>query len=91
MILSVTKEHFVNDLIGALNLDSAQSAEDKKSAAFIRQQLLEKQTSHSTIGSFARQFIDHRLRTSPFLMEFVIRMLFSDFELFQFPVPKMDF
>ncbi|KAI1710968.1 sulfotransferase family domain-containing protein [Ditylenchus destructor] len=49
---------------------------------FIRQQIEAGQTVHTTRESEARQFFEQRLRGSPFLMEFIMRMFYWDFKLF---------
>jgi hypothetical protein len=46
---------------------------------------------HSTIGTKAREFFEERLRSSPFLMEYVVRMFYHDFELYGFEQPRMEF
>jgi hypothetical protein len=63
----------------------------EQSIAFIRFQMEGERTIHSTINSEARQFFEQRLRSSPYLMEYVIRMFYHDFELFGFEMPKVKF
>lgn len=66
-------------------------------AQFLRQQLDPSaaggaaRTLHTTDGTRVREFIEQRLRASPYLMEFVVRMFWYDFRLFGFPVPDMAF
>jgi hypothetical protein len=68
----------------------------QKAAQFLRQQLDPNGTSkgmspHSTRGTKVRQFFERRLWSSPFLMEFVVRMFWHDFRLLGFPLPEMGF
>jgi hypothetical protein len=62
-----------------------------QSMAFIRFQMEGERTIHSTIESKARQFFEQRLRSSPYLMEYMLRMFYHDFELFGFEMPKLEF
>jgi hypothetical protein len=48
-------------------------------------------TLHSTSGTKVRKFFTNRLWSSPYLMEFVVRMFWHDFYLFGFPVPDLAF
>ncbi|KAI6171728.1 hypothetical protein M3Y98_00894500 [Aphelenchoides besseyi] len=59
-----------------------------ESLQFIRDQLKLGRTVHSTTSSEARQFFEKRLRSSPFLMEYVIRLFYQDFKLFNYPIPQ---
>ncbi|KAI6174788.1 hypothetical protein M3Y97_00960200 [Aphelenchoides bicaudatus] len=63
----------------------------ENSMSFIRFQMEGDRSIHSTIGSKAREFFENRLRSSPFLMEYVIRMFYYDFELYGFEQPKIEF
>ncbi|PAV83521.1 hypothetical protein WR25_19883 [Diploscapter pachys] len=54
---------------------------------FIRDQLTRDRTIHSTIHSEARMFMENRLRSSPFLMEYIVRMFYQDFILFNYTLP----
>ncbi|KAI6195562.1 hypothetical protein M3Y94_01001500 [Aphelenchoides besseyi] len=59
-----------------------------ESLQFIRDQLKSGRTVHSTTSSEARQFFEKRLRSSPFLMEYVVRLFYQDFKLFNYPIPQ---
>lgn len=78
---------FAKQLFGILRLNSV----PEQSLSFIRFQLDGERTVHSTADTAARQFFERRLRSSPFLMEYVIRMFYHDFELFGFERPKLEF
>ncbi|CAJ0583585.1 unnamed protein product, partial [Mesorhabditis spiculigera] len=84
--------HYSSDASGAF-LDSliphlqAQQV-PTSSIKFIRDQLSDGRTVHSTVDSSARQFLEKRLRSSPFLMEYVVRIFYSDFKYFKFPLPN---
>ncbi|KAI6242489.1 hypothetical protein M3Y99_00215000 [Aphelenchoides fujianensis] len=63
----------------------------EESLQFIRDQLKSGRTVHSTIDSAARQFFERRLRSSPYLMEHVIRLFYEDFRLFNYEIPDVRF
>ncbi|KAI6212656.1 hypothetical protein M3Y94_00051800 [Aphelenchoides besseyi] len=62
-----------------------------ESLKFIRDQLKSGQTVHSTVSSKARKFFEKRIRSSPFLMEYLVRIFYHDFKLFKFPIPQFQF
>lgn len=62
-----------------------------ESLLFIEHQMDGDRSIHSTIHSKARKFFEERLRSSPYLMEYVVRMLYQDFELFGFEIPQVEF
>ncbi|KAI6198660.1 hypothetical protein M3Y96_00542800 [Aphelenchoides besseyi] len=62
-----------------------------ESLEFIRDQLKSGRTIHSTVSSRARKFFEKRIRSSPFLMEYVVRLFYHDFKLFDFPIPEFQF
>lgn len=60
--------------------------------AYIYQQLASgNYTSHATANSQARRFYERRLRASPFLLEFVVRMYYWDYKLFNYPLPLAQY
>ncbi|KAH7694313.1 Protein SEB-3, partial [Aphelenchoides avenae] len=62
---------------------------NQSSLDFIADQLKSGRVVHSTVQSAARKFFEDRLRSSPFLMEFVVRMYYWDFALFGYDVPRL--
>ena len=61
------------------------------SRRFLLDQLSHQSTVHVTSGSEARKFFEHRLRSSPFLIEFIVRMFYWDFRIFDYTIPKFSF
>ncbi|PAV83783.1 hypothetical protein WR25_22943 [Diploscapter pachys] len=47
-----------------------------------------RKTEHTTVHSPVRKFIEQRLRSSQFLMEFIVKMFFYDFELLEYEFPE---
>lgn len=45
-------------------------------------------TVHSTITSPYRRILEARLRSSPYLLELLVKMFYYDFELLGFDFPK---
>ncbi|CAJ0933803.1 unnamed protein product, partial [Mesorhabditis belari] len=75
---------FLNELLAQLK---AQKIPDE-TLKFIRDQLSEGRTIHSTVDSDARKFLEKRLRGSPFLMEHIVRMFYTDFQYFNYSLPS---
>lgn len=75
---------FLDDLLDALK---SQNVPDE-SQKFIRDQLTGGRTVHTTVASEARQFYEKRLLSSPFLMEYIIRMFYWDYRLLGFKIPS---
>lgn len=48
-------------------------------------------TVHSTFSSKARRFIEKIVGDSPFLMEYLVRMFYYDYVLFNFELPNITF
>ncbi|KAI6175026.1 hypothetical protein M3Y97_00986400 [Aphelenchoides bicaudatus] len=61
------------------------------SIEYIMSQLKGGKTTNSTIQSEARQYFEKLLRSSPYLMEYILRMYHHDFQLFHFKVPVFSF
>ena len=60
--------------------------------AYIYQQLESgNYTSHVTTNSQARRFYEQRLRASPFLLEFIVRMYYWDYKLFNYTLPEIQY
>ncbi|CAD6190546.1 unnamed protein product [Caenorhabditis auriculariae] len=58
------------------------------SLSFIRDELTaNRRTSHTTAESPARTFYENRLRSNPFLMEYVVKMFYHDFVHLRYPFP----
>lgn len=64
---------------------------DELSLGFIAEQLKSGRVVHSTVQTAARKFFEERLRSSPFLVEFVVRMYYWDFVLFGYDAPILKF
>lgn len=61
----------------------------ESSLDFIKKQMSEARTIHTTITTEARRFLEDRLTKSPFLMEFIIRMFYYDYVMFGFDMPEI--
>lgn len=74
---------FLDDLLSLLRTQKV----PEESLKFIKDQLTGGRTVHSTVASDARVFFEQRLKSSPFLMEYVIRMFYWDFKILGFDLP----
>uniref|UniRef100_A0AC34GSH0 Sulfotransferase n=1 Tax=Panagrolaimus sp. ES5 TaxID=591445 RepID=A0AC34GSH0_9BILA len=74
---------FLNDLLEAFK----QQHVPDESQKFIRDQLTGGRTVHATVASDPRIFLEKRLLSSPFLMEYIIRMFYWDYRLLGFKLP----
>ncbi|KAI6179753.1 hypothetical protein M3Y98_00644500 [Aphelenchoides besseyi] len=63
----------------------------RTSLEFIQKEIRNGRTIQSTVASKARRFYEERLRSSPFLMEYIVRLFWHDFLLFDFKVPEINF
>ncbi|KAL6732168.1 hypothetical protein Aduo_002958 [Ancylostoma duodenale] len=54
---------------------------------FIRDELSSGRTPHSTVKSYARSFLEERLRSGDFLMEYIVRMFYYDFKILHYDFP----
>lgn len=63
----------------------------QSSLDFIAAQLKSGRVVHSTVQSETRKYIEERLLSSPFLLEFVVRMYYWDFVLFGYDIPRLKF
>lgn len=67
---------------------------DSISLEFIQTQLespAKEHTVHSTVESVARKYFTDQIYKNPFLMEFVVRMFYWDFRLFNYSIPEINF
>ncbi|RCN45863.1 hypothetical protein ANCCAN_08160 [Ancylostoma caninum] len=71
------------DLFGIL----AQQKVENSTLDFIRGELTTGRTPHSTVKSYARSFLEERLRSSAFLMEYIVRMFYYDFKILHYDFP----
>ncbi|GMT05769.1 hypothetical protein PENTCL1PPCAC_27943 [Pristionchus entomophagus] len=60
----------------------------ESSIQFIRYQLSTGRTVHSTVQSEARTFYEQRLRSSPFLLEYIVQIFYYDYVLLKYPFPE---
>ncbi len=60
-----------------------------ESISFIRQQMTQKRTDHTTVDSEARIYYEKLLRTNPYHMELLVKMFYFDFSLLGFPFPQL--
>ncbi|CCD65073.1 sulfotransferase family protein [Caenorhabditis elegans] len=61
----------------------------EKELEYIENELTKnRKTSHTTAYSPAREFFQRRLRESPLLMEYVVRMFYHDFVILNYPLPE---
>ncbi|VDM75411.1 unnamed protein product [Strongylus vulgaris] len=68
----------------------AQNVSDS-SISYIADSLKSGRTIHSTVTSSSRLFLEQRLRSSPYLMELIVRLFYYDYKLFGYPFPNLDF
>ncbi|PIC54565.1 hypothetical protein B9Z55_003768 [Caenorhabditis nigoni] len=61
----------------------------ESSLTYIQSALSSGRTAHSTVDSKATSFIEKRLRSSPYLMELLVKMFYHDFVLFNFTLPAI--
>ncbi|CAD5213663.1 unnamed protein product [Bursaphelenchus okinawaensis] len=54
---------------------------------YIKDITMNQRTHHATVSTRARQFFEDRLRSSPYLMDKVVRMFYHDFKVFGFSLP----
>uniref|UniRef100_A0A0N5BQG2 Sulfotransfer_1 domain-containing protein n=1 Tax=Strongyloides papillosus TaxID=174720 RepID=A0A0N5BQG2_STREA len=81
----------IEDVVNSLNNIFYQQHVPNTTLSFIKNQLLFSRTMHTTVDTGARKFFENRLINSPFLMEYVIRMYYYDFKLFNYTIPELKF
>lgn len=57
---------------------------------YISESLRSGRTAHSTVTSAARTYLEQRIRTSPYLMEMIVRLFYYDYKLFKYELPNLD-
>ncbi|EPB69653.1 hypothetical protein ANCCEY_11260 [Ancylostoma ceylanicum] len=62
----------------------------ESSIAYISESLQSGRTAHSTVMSSSRKFLEQRLRSSPYLMEMIVRLFYHDYTLLGYPLPNLD-
>ncbi|CAD6193186.1 unnamed protein product [Caenorhabditis auriculariae] len=76
---------------GTLLRDLAAAFRDRNvsesSIRYITKSLLSGRTKHSTVTSATRKFLEHRLKTSPYLMELIVRLFYYDYIHLNYPIP----
>ncbi|CAJ0604448.1 unnamed protein product [Cylicocyclus nassatus] len=68
----------------------AQNVSDS-SIDYIAKSLESGRTFHSTVTSSSRAFLEQRLRSSPYLMELLVRLFYHDYIMLGYEMPKLDF
>ncbi|CEF66643.1 Sulfotransferase family-containing protein [Strongyloides ratti] len=81
----------IEEVVSSLNNIFYEQKVPNSTLTFIRNQLLSSKTMHTTIDTKAREFFENRLTRSPFLMEYIIRMYYYDFKLFNYTIPEIKF
>ncbi|VDO38641.1 unnamed protein product [Haemonchus placei] len=76
----------LQDLVRVL----AEQKVPQSSIDYITNVLQSGRTGHTTFTSKARAFLEHRLRSSPYLMELLVRTFYYDFKLFGYPLPGLE-
>ncbi|KAI6174821.1 hypothetical protein M3Y97_00964000 [Aphelenchoides bicaudatus] len=56
---------------------------------YIRKRMISTRTSHSTTGFELKDFLEQRVRKSPYLMEMIIRLFYHDYKAFNFMLPTV--
>ncbi|KAL6737713.1 hypothetical protein Aduo_011332 [Ancylostoma duodenale] len=86
---------YSNDPSGTLledltNLLRTQNVSES-SIDYISESLRSGRTVHSTVKSTSRLFLEKRLRSSPYLMEIIVRLFYHDYRLFGYPLPDLSY
>uniref|UniRef100_A0A0K0EF11 Sulfotransferase domain-containing protein n=1 Tax=Strongyloides stercoralis TaxID=6248 RepID=A0A0K0EF11_STRER len=81
----------IEEVISSLNNIFHQQKVPNSTLEFIKSQLLSSRTMHTTVDTKARTFFEDRLLNSPFLMEYIVRMYYYDFKLFNYTIPEINF
>uniref|UniRef100_A0A0N5A163 Uncharacterized protein n=1 Tax=Parastrongyloides trichosuri TaxID=131310 RepID=A0A0N5A163_PARTI len=74
----------LNDLLYRQNIGNS-------SLDFIKKEMLKSKTMHTTIDSKVRTYLEDRLISSSFLMEYIVRMYYYDYKLFNYSIPLLNF
>ncbi|ETN84221.1 hypothetical protein NECAME_06965 [Necator americanus] len=62
----------------------------ESSINYIAESLQSGRTAHSTVASAARTYLEKRIRSSPYLMELIVRLFYNDYKLFKYDLPDLD-
>ncbi|KAK6752077.1 hypothetical protein RB195_003477 [Necator americanus] len=62
----------------------------ESSINYIAESLQSGRTAHSTVASAARTYFEKRIRSSPYLMELIVRLFYNDYKLFKYDLPDLD-
>ncbi|ETN84220.1 hypothetical protein NECAME_06964 [Necator americanus] len=62
----------------------------ESSINYIAESLQSGRTAHSTVTSSARTYFEKRIRSSPYLMELIVRLFYNDYKLFKYDLPDLD-
>jgi hypothetical protein len=54
---------------------------------YIKKSTLKERTHHSTFNWKYRKFFEQRLRSSPYLMNLLVKMYYHDFQIFNYTIP----
>jgi hypothetical protein len=60
-----------------------------KPLAYIKDKITSERTEHSTTNSGLKSFIENRIKTSPYLMEMIVRLFYHDYITFDYPLPEV--
>lgn len=63
----------------------------QSSINYILDQMRRDKTVHVTFDTQARKYYEHVVKSSPYLMEFIVRMFYWDYKLFGYEIPLMSF
>ncbi|EYC33751.1 hypothetical protein Y032_0002g967 [Ancylostoma ceylanicum] len=76
----------LEDLIPLLRAQNV----SESSINYIAESLRSGRTAHSTVASAARTYLEGRVRSSPYLMELIVRLFYNDYKLFKYSLPDLD-
>ncbi|VDO80696.1 unnamed protein product [Heligmosomoides polygyrus] len=62
----------------------------ESSLRYISESLRSGRTAHSTVVSEARTYLEQRVRSSPYLMEMIVRLFYYDYKLFKYELPDLS-
>ncbi|KAI6171419.1 hypothetical protein M3Y97_01042300 [Aphelenchoides bicaudatus] len=57
---------------------------------YIRNRMTTTRTAHSTSGFEAKQYLEEKIRSTPYLLEMMIRMFYHDYVAFNIPFPTLN-
>ena len=80
----------VGKFIGELMIFLKKRGVEREHLKFIRNKRLGRVTENATYKTKMREYLETRIRNSPFLLEILIRTYYTDFLLFNYPIPTLD-